>query len=504
MPQSACLPHTPVTACPLHLHSAAESQLHQLPDQPEETRMPPAPENPFKPTAATHTAGCVRYFVLVWLCALSGILYLDRICISAALGKITEELQISNTEGSFVLMAFTLAYGLFEIPTGRWGDQWGARKILTRISLWWSAFTIFTGLCNGLTSLIIVRFLFGAGEAGAFPNAARVVSRWFPQQERGRVQGILLAASQTGGAIAPWLAGALIENIGWRMTFAAFGSVGFIWAFGFWLWFRDEPAEHRSVNPAELQIILAGTTPRETPQNSTSRDWKNNPHTKNSRPNHELVPPVPWALVLANPSVRMLSAIMVCASFNSYIYFSWFPRYLEKGRGLTPADATMMTSVVLACAAAGTFFGGWVVDRMQISKYPARSRNAGPTAFLTAAACLSSALLCSDYRLAVLLTGASCFATQATQSLWWSCTIGISGRHTGALFGLMNSAGVFGAMTSQLLVGLLADALGRLQLSGRAQWDPIFYINCLVLLTAAGLWLKFVFVPVEKNTLKSP
>ncbi|MFM8724243.1 MAG: hypothetical protein ACKON9_03875, partial [Planctomycetaceae bacterium] len=97
------------------------------------------------------------------------------------------------------------------------------------------------------------------------------------------------------------------------------------------------------------------------------------------------------------------------------------------------------------------------------------------------------------------LTGASCFATQATQSLWWSCAIGISGRHTGALFGLMNSAGVFGAMTSQLLVGLLADALGRLKLSGRAQWDPIFYINCLVLLTAAGLWLKFVFKPVENN-----
>jgi len=207
--------------------------------------------------------------------------------------------------------------------------------------------------------------------------------------------------------------------------------------------------------------------------------------------------------VFASPSVRMLSAIMVCASFNSYIYFSWFPRYLEKGRGLTPADAGMMTSVVLACAAAGTFFGGWVVDRLQISKYPARSRVAGPTAFLSAAALLASALLCSDHRIAVLLTGGSCFATQATQSLWWSCAIGISGRHTGALFGLMNSAGVFGAMTSQLLVGLLADALGRLNLSGRAQWDPIFYINCLVLLTAAALWLKFVFAPVEGSPDKS-
>ena len=176
--------------------------------------MPDVPANPFAVGTQYPGPGRIRYLVLAWLCALSGILYLDRICISAALGKISEELNISNTGGSLVLMAFTLAYGLFEVPTGRWGDRLGARRILTRISLWWSAFTVLTGLCNGLTSLILVRFLFGAGEAGAFPNAARVVSRWFPQQERGRAQGILLAASQTGGAVAPWLAAALIERVG--------------------------------------------------------------------------------------------------------------------------------------------------------------------------------------------------------------------------------------------------------------------------------------------------
>ena len=438
--------------------------------------MPDVPANPFAVGTQYPGPGRIRYLVLAWLCALSGILYLDRICISAALGKISEELNISNTGGSLVLMAFTLAYGLFEVPTGRWGDRLGARRILTRISLWWSAFTVLTGLCNGLTSLILVRFLFGAGEAGAFPNAARVVSRWFPQQERGRAQGILLAASQTGGAVAPWLAAALIERVGWRITFAVFGSVGFVWAAGFWFWFRDEPSQHPAVTPRERQFIAAGTSSAQPPCE------------------------VPWRIVLRNSSVRQLSAIMICASFNSYIYFSWFPRYLEKGRGLAAADAGMMTSVVLACAAAGTFFGGWIVDRLQIARHPERGRVAGPTAFLSAAGLLAAALLCSDHRYAVLLTGGSCFATQATQSLWWSCAIGISGRHTGALFGLMNSAGVFGAMSSQLLVGVLADALGKMKLSGRQQWDPIFYINCLVLLTAAGLWMRFRFVPVENST----
>jgi MFS family permease len=187
------------------------------------------------------TMSNARFQVLGVLCLLSGVLYLDRICISAAIDSIQSDLNISNTQTSYFLMAFTLAYGLFEIPTGRWGDRLGARRVLTRISLWWSAFTALTGACTGLWSLVTVRFLFGAGEAGAFPNMARVMSRWFPDHERGRAQGVLLAASQVGGALAPFLAAVLIQAIGWRLTFVAFGSVGAVWAAGFYLWFRDDP-----------------------------------------------------------------------------------------------------------------------------------------------------------------------------------------------------------------------------------------------------------------------
>ncbi len=115
----------------------------------------------------------VRFLVLAWLCSLAGILYLDRICISSALSDIQQDLGISNTQTGIVLMAFTLAYGLFEIPTGHWGDTIGSRRVLTRISLWWSTFTVLTGACSGLSMLILVRFLFGAGEAGAFPHGQR-------------------------------------------------------------------------------------------------------------------------------------------------------------------------------------------------------------------------------------------------------------------------------------------------------------------------------------------
>lgn len=414
-----------------------------------------------------------RFVVLGVLCLLSGILYLDRICISAALGSIQTDLHLSNTEASYVLMAFTLAYGLFEVPTGRWGDRFGARRVLTRISLWWSLFTGLTGACTGLWSLVTVRFLFGAGEAGAFPNVARVLSRWFPDSERGRVQGVLLAASQVGGALAPFLAAVLIQSIGWRWTFAAFGCVGVVWAACFWSWFRDDPAAHPAVNAAEVEQI-------------GKRAANSATHAA-----------IPWAAALKNPSLQMLSLLMACMSFNSYLYFSWYPKYLGAGRGIGPTEAGLMASMVLAFAAVGTFTGGLVLDRAVVGGSVTRRRWHGGAALFSAAAMLACALFTQNPWLAALFTALSCFAAQLAQTLWWSCAIAISGRHVGALFGLMNSVGVFGALSSQFLVGAIADWLGAKGHSGRMQWDPMFYVDIGVLIVAGCLWSSFRLVTVE-------
>ncbi len=414
-----------------------------------------------------------RFVVLGLLCLLSGILYLDRICISQAMISIQAELGISNTQSGLVMMAFTLAYGLFEIPTGRWGDRLGARRVLTRISLWWSFFTALTGACSGLWTLVVVRFLFGAGEAGAFPNVARVMSRWFPDRERGRAQGLLLAASQIGGALAPFLAALLIGQIGWRWTFAVFGSVGAVWAAGFYLWFRDDPDEHPAVNAAEANHIGRGAAAG------------------------TVHGPVPWGLVIRNPSIWFLSLITACGAFNSYIYFSWLPKYLNAGRGVAEKEAALMASVVLGCSALGIFSGGFLVDRAVQAGSMSRRRILGGMSFFAASVLLVTALRTQNSWVAISLTALSCGAAQSTQPLWWSCATQISGRHIGALFGLMNSVGVFGALSSQYLVGAIADFLGKQGFSGRAQWDPIFYIDSVVLLVAAVLWSTFISVPVE-------
>ena len=189
------------------------------------------------------------------------ILYLDRSCINQAAPVIKRELGISETQKGFIFSAFALAYALFEIPAGRWGDRFGSRRILTRIVLWWSFFTALTGAAGGFASLLVIRFLFGAGEAGALPNSARILREWFPDSSRGRAQGIVTTAMLLGGAASYTTSQWLIDWVGWRWSFAVFALIGVGWALAFYAWFRDDPAEHPRPNDAERRLISEGRMP---------------------------------------------------------------------------------------------------------------------------------------------------------------------------------------------------------------------------------------------------
>jgi MFS family permease len=411
-----------------------------------------------------------------WLCALAAILYLDRICMSQAVKPIQDELDLSNSEMSYVLMAFTLAYGIFEIPTGRWGDVVGGRAVLTRIAVWWSAFTALTGAGTGVVSLVLIRFLFGAGEAGAYPNVARVLSRWMPARERGRVQGVLLFSAQLGGVAAPTLAAFLIAAIGWRWTFAVFGVLGVVWAVGFWLWFRDDPAAHPGVNAAELAVIRAGTGA-----------------------SAEVVrEPVPWRAVLTNPGIWLLGTLMICSAFNTYFYFSWFPTYLMDARGVPNEEAGPLASLALAGQAVGVLAGGWVADRLtRLGPRRVWGRRAfGAAACWAAGGCLFLAARCESPLALSVLAAASTLCLLLTLPSWWSAAIEQSGRHVGTLFGLMNSVGVVGALASQWFVGAFSDWRAAQGFTGRAQWDPLFDVYVVVLGLGGWVWLMYRFRPL--------
>jgi MFS family permease len=388
----------------------------------------------------------------------------------------------------FVHMAFTLAYGLFEVPTGRWGDRYGSRRVLARIVLWWSLFTALTGAVpafsfesdyvltlpwaevrlavNSLMLLILIRFLFGAGEAGAYPNAARILTCWFPERERGRIQGIMLTFAQVGGAVAPFLAALLIETITWRWTFVVFGCVGLVWVPFFLLWFRDLPAQHPGVNEAERQWI---GPPRQTPH-------------------HE---PLPWGAIFRHPSVWLLGGIMTMASFVSYMYFSWYSTYLQEARGVSQTTAGLLMSMVLGVAALGTLAGGFVsnwVENHSADRQRARQRICF-VSYGAAGLFLAASIVVDAPVLSALCAAVSCLAMFSYQAHWWASVIQLSGKHLGAMFGLLNGVGVFGAMTSQFLFGALADWRKGLGYTGRQQWDPLFYMYVVVLLLTALAWL---------------
>src|SRR5882724_694681 len=199
-----------------------------------------------------------RFIVLAFGVALAGVTYLDRVCISVTAKQIMRELKLSELQMSFVFSAFTLAYAIFEIPTGYWGDRIGTRRVLMRIVLWWSSFTVLTAGAFSYPSLLAVRFLFGIGEAGAWPNVARTFSRWFPRQERGTAQGIFFMGAHLAGGLTPMLVTALLVYFNWRSLFALFGSLGFIWSWAWYRWFRDSPAEHPGVGAAERRLIESG------------------------------------------------------------------------------------------------------------------------------------------------------------------------------------------------------------------------------------------------------
>jgi MFS family permease len=500
---------------------------------------PPAPAAPTAapPAAATR----VRYGVLAFLFALCFVLYIDRICISKAAPRIEEDLDISHTAMGFVFGAFTIAYGLFEVPTGRWGDRFGSRGVLMRIVLWWSAFTMLTGavwpftwdsgwrlrfdvvgvtvplLFNSFLLLLLVRFLFGAGEAGALPNAARVLARWFPPGARGPAQGLLNTAMLVGGAVTPVVAAYLIEWVGWRWSFVLFSTLGVVWAGAFYLWFRDDPAEHPAVNAAEYRLITGLPRPwrvevpefpaafryrpvqpeeapadtrltaQEPPLPAPRRAAAAPPDVERSVAH----PPLPWRRVLGSADVWVLGGLMSSAAFASYMYFFWYPTYLEKGRGVDPICSGWLAFLVLAGGAVGAILGGYLSDgvlRLTGSRRWGR-QGIGAVGLALASGLLLASLRCASAEGAAVVTALACLSASATIASWWGVVTQISGKHLGALFGLMNSMGVPGAWLSQVFFGSLADWRKGHGYLGREQWDPGFYVYSAVLLVGAVGWL---------------
>jgi sugar phosphate permease len=406
--------------------------------------------------------GTVRYQVLGWFAVLAAVTYLDRICMAQAAGPISAALGLDKRQMAMVFSAFTLAYMLFEVPTGWLGDRIGPRRVLVRVVLWWSAFTALTGWASSLGAMLAVRFAFGAGEAGAFPNVARALTRWFPPEQRGRAQGVLWTSARLGGALAMPLTEAVMTRIGWRATFVTYGVLGLIWAIAFWVWYRDEPAQHPAVSGDELRWL---------------KSW----HGAGAGP--PVGGETPWARILGNLSVWGLSAATCCVSFAWYFNATWLPTYLREARGVDVERASWYASLPFVFGVAGCALGGWVSDRLVVVLGGVRwaRRVVGCAGSVLAGTCFLLSITANGAGEAVVLMALSAFFNDLTMSGLWAAAMDIGERDAGRVAGVMNTASGFGAVFSPVVFGeLLRRGVG---------WAPTLTLAGVAFLCGGACWL---------------
>ena len=392
--------------------------------------------------------------------ALAAITYLDRVCISITAPDMMRDLKLSRVEMSFVFSAFTLAYGLFEIPTGWWGDKVGTRRVLTRIVLWWSAFTMMTGAAFSYASLLVVRFLFGIGEAGAWPNVARTFSRWFPIKERGTAQGTFFMGAHLAGGLTPLLVTALLVHFHWRALFVIFGSVGFVWAVVWFRWFRDEPADHPAVNGDELAYIEAG------------RQASGSHHMGRTQ----------WKALLANRSVLGLCGMYFTQTYGFYFYITWLPTYLEATRGFSAVSLGIVAGLPLTLSVLADLLGGLTTDRLT-ARFGLRIGRAsvGGGSLAAAGVFMILGTLCPQPILAVVLISLAGAASNFLLGAAWSTCIELGGDHTGVVGAAMNTSGQVGGVLSPIVVGVMVQHF--------ANWNAPLYITGVLYLLGAICWL---------------
>ena len=401
-----------------------------------------------------------RYRVLGMLLLLSIVTYIDRVCISVAGPAMQKDLGISPERWGWVVGLFAISYAVFEIPSGAMGDRIGARKVLTRIVIWWSVFTSLTGTVSNYFLLLLVRFMFGAGEAGAYPNSSSSISRWFPVVERARAHGLVWMASRVGGAVSPLLVIPIQMRWGWRASFYSFGVLGVVWAIFWYRWYRDTPREKPAVTAAEIQEIEEG-------QGAAGR----------------LRHSLPWRVALKHGNFWAILLMYHTYCWGSFFFLSWLHTFLAKGRGFTADELRSLSSLPFIFGGLANLAGGFTSDRLVRRVGLKWGRRAVGVAGLTASAMfmLATAFTANKVASVVLLSFAYAGSDFMLPVAWAVC-LDVGRRYAGAMTGAMNMAGQLGSFLSSVTFGYLVAWFGT--------YNAVLPPMAAMLVVSAALWLK--------------
>lgn len=407
-----------------------------------------------------------RYLLVFGTFIIALLLYIDRACISVAKGPIVDaffsDLPKEKQDKLFgwVLSIFTLGYALAQTPSGIFADRFGPRKILAGVIAAWSALTALTGAAFNYVSLLVTRFLFGVGEAGAFPGLARATFSWFPVKERGLVTGINFSASRLGGAAALPLMVLLIESVGWRGAFFVLGALGVVIAILWYLLFRDDPVEHPKVHEEEKRYIAANRQAVSTDEGAK----------------------LPFTQIVRSPIMWRTMLQYFCSNFTFFFCLGWLYPYIKDHYNLSAGEAGMLAAVPLLGGAVGNWFSGWLVDRLYSSgRHVASRRIPAIVGFILATVGLLISVHMSTAEGAIAFLTLAIFGADMTLSPSWSFCVDIGGKFAGAVSGTMNMAGNIGAFATALAFPYLKDWFDST--------TPFFYVGAALNALAVFLWL---------------
>ncbi len=390
-----------------------------------------------------------RTAVFCFLSTLAIITYVDRVSIARAQDFIMRDLRLTTREMSFVFTAFAFGYALMEVPGGWLGDRFGARSVLARIVAWWSFFTAATGWAWSFGSLVVTRFMFGAGEAGCFPNVAKAVKSWLPPGDHARAQGIVWLSARWGGAFTPLLAAFVLSHLSWRWTFALFGAVGIVWVALFLWWSRGLPHDRSATGGSAREPVRT-----------------------------------PWKRLLTSRTVWLICLQYICLNYSWAFYITWLPRYLTQGRGVSPELAPRLEVFPLLVGGFGCLASG--VLALPMTRWAGGVRNGrrlmACLGFGGAAGFLFASLHIGDPLWAMVVMGLAGFANDFTMPVSWATCMDVGGRHTGTLSGTMNMIGAISAGIAPVVVDALVELTG-------GNWTRTLCVSAGVYMAGLFCWL---------------
>jgi MFS transporter, ACS family, glucarate transporter len=410
----------------------------------------------------------VRYFLAFWLFILSGVAFLDRTNISITGLEISREYRIGNQELGWIFSAFLIGYAGFQVPAGWLAARFGPRRVLTLGVLSWCAATASTallppGIAHALFLLILVRLALGAGESVIYPAANQFVARWVPFEERGVINGLILAGVGAGSGLTPPLLTWLIAHNGWQAAFWFSSVVGLAVCLVWWQTARDTPEEHPAVSPAELREIHEGLSyPLHTPL-ATGK------------------PVISWRAILHR---RDLAALMIgyfSFGYIAWIFFSWFFLYLAQARGFDPNSSAYFTMLpflsMTVCCLAGGVLSDWLTRRFGLRA--GRCWLAASSQIVTAGFLLLGSQV-HNAALAGLMLAGGAGALYISQSSFWSVSVDIAGPSTGVFSSMVNMGGQIGGAVTASLTPWIAQ---------RYSWTTSFAVAALLAVLSALCWL---------------